>query len=189
MQSSPITYIEPLFRPPSEARSLIFQITNGCSWNKCTYCDMYTQQQKRFSVKPEDDVQREIEWAGQHVKGVRRVFLADGDAISLSNRRLLNILHAICEHLPDVSRVSSYCSPNNVTGKSVADLKALHEAGLDLVYLGAESGDDFVLKSINKGETHDGMVDALNKLAEAGIRRSVMLINGVGGRRFSEERR
>jgi len=187
MHRSPITYVEPLFRPPSEARSLIFQVTNGCSWNKCTYCDMYTQQQKKFSVKSEDDVQKEIEWAGKHMKGVRRVFLADGDAISLSNRRLLNILHAIREHLPEVSRVSSYCSPNNVTGKSVEDLKALHEAGLDLVYVGAESGDDFVLKSINKGETYQGTVDALIKLGEAGIRRSVMIISGVGGKRFSEQ--
>ncbi len=187
MHRSPITYIEPLFRPPSEARSLIFQITNGCSWNKCTYCDMYTQPQKKFSVKPEDDVLKEIEWAGKNLQGVRRVFLADGDAIALSNRRLLNILHAIREHLPQVSRVSSYCSPNNVTGKSVEDLKALHEAGLDLVYVGAESGDDFVLKSINKGETYQGTVDALNKLGEAGIKRSVMIINGVGGKRFSEQ--
>jgi radical SAM superfamily enzyme YgiQ (UPF0313 family) len=187
MQHAPISYIEPLFRPPSEARSLIFQITNGCSWNKCTYCDMYTQPQKRFSVKPEEEVQKEIEWAGRHIKDVRRVFLADGDAIALSNRRLLNILDAIREHLPQVNRVSSYCSPNNVTGKTVEDLKALHEAGLNLVYVGAESGDDFVLKSINKGETHDGTVDALNKLGEAGIKRSVMIINGVGGKRFSEQ--
>ena len=187
MHNSPIAYIEPLFRPPSEARSLIFQITNGCSWNKCTYCDMYTQPQKKFSVKPEDEVLREIEWAGKNLQGVRRVFLADGDAISLSNRRLLTILNAIREHLPQVNRVASYCSPNNVTNKSVADLKALHEAGLDLVYLGAESGDEFVLKSINKGETHEGTVDALNKLGEAGIRRSVMIISGVGGKRFSEQ--
>ncbi len=187
MHYSPITYIEPLFRPPSEARSLIFQITNGCSWNKCTYCDMYTMPQKKFSVKPEEAVLREIEWAGKNVRGVRRVFLADGDAISLSNRRLLTVLNAIREHLPEVSRVSSYCSPNNVTRKSVEDLKALHEAGLDLVYVGAESGDDFVLKCINKGETHDGTVGALNKLGDAGIKRSVMIINGVGGKRFSEQ--
>ncbi|MEA5098449.1 MAG: radical SAM protein [Burkholderiaceae bacterium] len=187
MYHSPITYIDPLFRPPSEARSLIFQITNGCSWNKCTYCDMYTQPQKKFSVKPEEDVLQEIEWAGKNLDGVRRVFLADGDAISLSNRRLLAILNAIRENLPEVNRVASYCSPNNVTRKSVEDLKALHEAGLDLVYVGAESGDDFVLKAINKGETHDGTVDALNKLGDAGIKRSVMIINGVGGRRFSEQ--
>jgi radical SAM superfamily enzyme YgiQ (UPF0313 family) len=187
MYHSPITYIEPLFRPPSEANSLIFQITNGCSWNKCTYCDMYTQPQKKFSVKPEEEVLREIEWAGKNLQGVRRVFLADGDAISLSNRRLLAILHAIREHLPNVSRVASYCSPNNVTKKSAEDLKALHAAGLDLVYVGAESGDEFVLKSINKGETHEGTVDALNKLGEAGIKRSVMIISGVGGKRFSEQ--
>ena len=187
MFDSPISYIEPLFRPPSEAGSLIFQITNGCSWNKCTYCDMYTQPQKKFSVKPEEDVLKEIEWAGKNLQHVRRVFLADGDAISLSNRRLLTILNAIREHLPEVSRVASYCSPNNVTRKSVEDLKELHEAGLDLVYVGAESGDDFVLQSINKGETHDGTVDALNKLGDAGIRRSVMIICGVGGKRFSEQ--
>jgi radical SAM superfamily enzyme YgiQ (UPF0313 family) len=187
MYDSPITYIEPLFRPPSEARSLIFQITNGCSWNKCTYCDMYSQPQKKFSVKSEEEVLKEIDWAGRNIDGVRRVFLADGDAISLSTRRLLAILNAIHEHLPQVNRISSYCSPNNITRKSVDDLKALHEAGLDLVYVGAESGDDFVLRSINKGETHDGTVDALNKLGEAGIKRSVMIINGVGGKRFSEQ--
>ena len=87
---SPITYIEPLFRPPSEANSLIFQITNGCSWNKCTYCDMYSMPQKKFSVKPEEEVLREIEMGRVSTrKAIRRVFLADGDAITLSNRRLL----------------------------------------------------------------------------------------------------
>jgi len=187
MHSSPITYIDPLFRPPSEAYSFILQITNGCSWNKCTYCDMYTQSQKKFSVKPEEDVFREIEWAGKHLRNVRRVFLADGDAISLSTRRLLAILGKIREHLPEVTRVSSYCSPRNVSGKSSEDLKALHEAGLGLVYVGAESGDDHILTCINKGDTHQSAVDSLNRLADAGIKRSVMLINGVGGYRFSEQ--
>lgn len=187
MLRTPISYIEPLFRPPSEANSLILQVTNGCSWNKCTYCDMYTQPQKRFSVKPEEDVLKEIEWAGQHLGSVRRVFLADGDAIALPTQRLLNILNAIREHLPNVSRVSSYCSPRNVGKKPVADLKILHEAGLGLVYMGAESGDDMVLQSINKGDTYLSTVDALNKLADADIRRSVMLINGLAGARFSEQ--
>ena len=148
---------------------------------------MYTQPQKKFSIKPEEDVLREIEWAGKNLEGVRRVFLADGDAISLSNRRLMTVLNAIKKYLPEVNRVASYCSPNNVARKTVADLKELHNAGLSLVYVGAESGDDFVLKSINKGETHDGIVDALNKLGDAGIRRSVMLINGVGGWKFYEQ--
>jgi radical SAM superfamily enzyme YgiQ (UPF0313 family) len=187
MHDSPITYIEPLFRPPSEAPSLIFQITNGCSWNKCTYCDMYTQPQKKFSVKPEADVFKEIAWAGENLGGVKRVFLADGDAMSLSVRRLLNILNAIREHLPQVDRVSSYCSSFNLNNKSVEDLKQLHEAGLKLIYMGAESGDDFVLDSIAKGDSYAGTVDALNRLAEAGIKRSVMIINGVGGRQYSEQ--
>lgn len=187
MESKPITYVEPLFRPPSEARSLIFQITNGCSWNKCTYCDMYTQPQKKFSVKPAAEVLAEIRWAAQNLRGVRRVFLADGDAMALSTRRLLDILHAIREHLPEVSRVASYCSPGNVTAKSLEELQALHAAGLELVYVGAESGDDHVLKCIDKGETHDRTVDVLNRLGAAGIKRSVMLINGVGGSKFSEQ--
>ena len=130
---------------------------------------------------------REIKWAARNMNGIRRVFLADGDPIVLSTRRLLNILNAIREHLPQVNRVSAYCSPNNVSKKSTDELKALHEAGLSLIYMGAESGDDFILESINKGETHDGTVDALNRLAEAGIRRSVMIINGVGGEKFSEQ--
>ncbi|HKY02191.1 MAG TPA: radical SAM protein [Burkholderiales bacterium] len=187
MQDCPITYVEPLFRPPSEAKSLIFQVTNGCSWNKCSYCDMYTQPQKKFSVKPEADVMKEIAWAGAHIPNVNRVFLADGDAMSLSVRRLLNILQAIREHLPDVERVASYCSSFNLRNKSVEDLKKLREAGLQLVYMGAESGDDFVLESIAKGDTHEGTRDALNRLREAGIHRSVMIINGVGGTKFSEQ--
>ena len=185
--NSPIRYIEPLFRPPSEARSLIFQVTNGCSWNKCTYCDMYTQPQKKFSLKADADVETEIAWAGERLRGVRRVFLADGDAMSLSTRRLLRILELIRQHLPEVSRVSSYCSSFNLHNKSVDDLRQLREAGLKLIYMGAESGDDFVLNSIHKGDTHAGTVEALNRLRDAGIQRSVMIINGVGGRQYSEQ--
>lgn len=184
---SPISYTDPLFRPPSEARSFILQITNGCSWSKCSYCDMYTQPQKKFSVKSEEQIQKEIEWAGQHLSGVRRVFLADGDSLVLSTRRLLNVLNAIRTHLPGVSRVSSYCLPSNIASKPDDDLRRLHEAGLDLIYLGAESGDDFVLKSINKGETQQSTIAALNRLADAGIKRSVMLINGLAGAKFSEQ--
>ena len=187
MQYIPVRYIEPVFRPPSEANSLILQVTNGCSWNKCTYCDMYTQPQKRFSVKPEEDVLREIEWFSQRYSGIKRVFLADGDVIALPARRLLFILDTIRQYLPEVTRISSYCSPRNVTRKSDEELKALYDAGLRQVYVGAESGDDFVLKSINKGETHQSTVDSFNRLADAGIKRSVMIINGVGGTRFSEQ--
>ena len=148
---------------------------------------MYTQPQKRFSVKPEEDVRREIEWFSQRYSGIKRVFLADGDVIALPARRLLFILDTIRQYLPEVTRISSYCSPRNVTRKSDEELKALYDAGLRQVYVGAESGDDFVLKSINKGETHQSTVDSLNRLADAGIKRSVMIINGVGGTRFSEQ--
>ncbi len=187
MRYIPVQYIDPVFRPPSEARSLILQVTNGCTWNKCTYCDMYTQPQKKFSVKSEEDVKREIEWFSQNYEGIQRVFLADGDVIALPAKRLLNILGMIREFLPTVNRVASYCSPRNVTRKTDHELQALFNAGLKQVYVGAESGDDFVLKSINKGETHQSTVDSLNRLAAAGIKRSVMIINGVGGKKFSTQ--
>lgn len=108
-------------------------------------------------------------------------------SLALPARRLLFILDTIRQYLPEVTRISSYCSPRNVTRKSDEELKALYDAGLRQVYVGAESGDDFVLKSINKGETHQSTVDSLNRLADAGIKRSVMIINGVGGTRFSEQ--
>lgn len=187
MSYAPVSYIDPVFRPPSEANSLILQVTNGCSWNKCTYCDMYTQPQKKFSVKSDEEVIREIEWFSKRYSGIQRVFLADGDVIALPTKRILTILNAIREHLPNVTRVASYCSPRNVVRKPTEELKALYDAGLKLVYVGAESGDDFVLKSIKKGDTHDSIVDSLNRLGDAGIKRSVMIINGVGGTKFSEQ--
>jgi radical SAM superfamily enzyme YgiQ (UPF0313 family) len=112
---------------------------------------------------------------------VRRVFLADGDALVLPTRRLLEVLIAIGRHLPGVHRVSSYCLPRNLRRKSVAELRELADAGLALAYVGAESGDDEVLARVSKGETYASTLDALEKLAEAGIRRSVMILNGLGG--------
>ena len=121
----PLTYIEPLFRPPSESNSLILQVTNGCSWNQCTFCEMYTAPQKKFRPKEEAAVLAEIKRCGQKMKRVRRVFLADGDAMALSVRRLTTILFAIKEHLPSVSRVSAYCLPRNIVKKSVDELRTL----------------------------------------------------------------
>ena len=178
----PIRYIEPVFRPPSEADSLILPITNGCSWNKCTYCEMYTAPQKKFALRDEDETLESIRRLGQgYGRGVQRVFLGDGDAMALSTRRLMAVLDAIRTHLPGVRRISSYCLPRNVRSKSVADLTALREAGLSLAYVGAESGDDEVLRKVNKGETFESTRDALDKLGAAGITRSVMLLNGLGG--------
>ena len=138
----PVEYIEPLFRPPSEANSLILQVTNGCSWNKCTFCEMYTAPQKKFKPKAEEQVLAQIVRCGQQLAGVRRVFLADGDAMALSFRRLKTILEAIREHLPSVTRVSAYCLPRNLKNKTVEQLQELEALGLKLLYIGAESGDD-----------------------------------------------
>ncbi|MBA3032122.1 MAG: radical SAM protein [Gammaproteobacteria bacterium] len=178
-----IRYVDPVFRPPSEAESLILPVTDGCSWNQCTFCEMYTAPQKKFRARDEDEVLDSIRRCGErHGAEIRRIFLADGDALVLPTRRLLNVLTAIREHLPGVRRVSSYCLPRNLRKKSVAELKELADAGLKIAYVGAESGDDEVLAHVNKGETYASTVDALLKLGEAGITRSVMILNGLGGR-------
>lgn len=180
MTDFPIAYIEPVFRPPSEAHSLILPVTNGCSWNNCTFCEMYTEAQKKFRARDEREVLDEIRRAGERLI-VQRVFLADGDALVLPTRRLLVILSAIREYMPDVERVSSYCLPRNLRKKSVAELKELADAGLRMAYVGCESGDDEVLARVNKGETFESSLSALDKLGQAGISRSVMILNGLGG--------
>ena len=186
MQDFPISYIEPVFRPPSEAHSLILPVTNGCSWNKCTFCEMYTQEQKKFRARDEAQVLDEIRLTGEKMI-VQRVFLADGDALVLPTRRLLTILQAIREHMPEVERVSSYCLPRNLRKKSVDELKELADAGLRMAYVGCESGDDEVLARVNKGETFESSLSALDKLGQAGITRSVMILNGLGGTSLSEQ--
>ena len=188
MSVLPIRYVEPVFRPPSEAESLILPVTDGCSWNKCTFCEMYTAPQKAFRAREEAEVVDSIRRTGERYGAqVRRVFLADGDALVLPTRRLLVYLEAIRTHLPAVHRVSSYCLARNLARKSVAELKTLADAGLGLVYLGAESGDDEVLARVNKGETFESTRTALDKLGEAGITRSVMILNGLGGEALSAQ--
>jgi radical SAM superfamily enzyme YgiQ (UPF0313 family) len=186
MQDFPISYIEPVFRPPSEAHSLILPVTNGCSWNACTFCEMYTQEQKKFRARDEAQVLEEIRLTGERMI-VQRVFLADGDALVLPTRRLLTILQAIRTHMPEVQRVSSYCLPRNLRKKSVDELKELADAGLRMAYVGCESGDDEVLARVNKGETFESSLSALDKLGQAGITRSVMILNGLGGTTLSEQ--
>lgn len=182
----PIRYVEPVFRPPSEAESLILPVTDGCSWNKCTYCEMYTAPQKAFRARAEAEVLDSIRFAAQHYGDqVRRVFLADGDALVLPTRRLLNILAAIRSEMPAVRRISSYCLPRNLSKKSQEEINELAAAGLKMVYVGAESGDDAVLAAVAKGETFESSRAALEKLGAAGITRSVMLLNGLGGRALS----
>lgn len=186
--SFPIRYTEPVYRPPSEARSLILPVTDGCSWNRCTFCEMYTSPGKAFRARDEDEVMRSIRETGARLgHSVQRVFLADGDALVLPTRRLLAILEAIRTHMPAVRRISSYCLPRNLRRKSQAEIDALAAAGLKMVYVGAESGDDAVLEKVNKGETFESTREALDKLAAAGITRSVMILNGLGGPTLSAQ--
>jgi radical SAM superfamily enzyme YgiQ (UPF0313 family) len=183
----PVQYLEPVFRPPSEARSLIFQVTNGCSWNRCTYCEMYTDPQKKFRPRAEAEVLAEIRACAQSGLQPRRVFLADGDALVLSMRRLRTILTEIRSALPSVSRISSYCLPGNLKNKSDDDLRELESLGLKLIYVGAESGDEQVLLHIDKGETYATTVEALIRSKQAGLKTSVMILNGIGGKALSNQ--
>ncbi|MFE8071708.1 radical SAM protein [Marinobacteraceae bacterium S3BR75-40.1] len=187
MQSFPIDYIEPVFRPPSEGKSLILPVTNGCSWNQCTFCEMYTQPQKKFRARRDEDIRADIERAARTLGPVRRVFLADGDAMVLPTRRLLAIIGWLREAFPSLERVGSYCLPRNLRKKSVADLQALREAGLQILYIGVESGDDTVLEKVQKGETYASSLEALQKIHQAGITSSVMVLNGLGGEVYSEQ--
>ncbi|WP_242521497.1 radical SAM protein [Motiliproteus sp. SC1-56] len=178
-------YIEPLYRPPSEAKSLILQITNGCSYNKCTFCHMYRDPQKKFRVKPEAEVRNEIALAARYQPD--RIFLADGDAMTLSFRRLQAVLQAIKEQMPNVRRVSAYCLPRNLKNKTIEELAELKKLGLELVYVGVESGDDEVLRRVRKGEDYRSTLDALAKLKGAGIKVSAMVLTGLGGKQFSKQ--
>ncbi|WP_417514749.1 radical SAM protein [Marinobacter sp.] len=187
MYSFPIDYVEPVFRPPSEAKSLILPVTNGCSWNKCTFCEMYTQPQKKFRARKPEDVRQDIENAAKSLRGVKRVFLADGDAMVLPTRRLLEILSELKAAFPELQRVSSYCLPRNLARKTVEELTQLREAGLKILYVGMESGDDEVLERINKGETWESTRSALVKIREAGLTSSVMVLNGLGGETLSRQ--
>ena len=181
----PIKYNEPLFRPPSEAKSLIIQITLGCSWNKCAFCEMYTS--KHFTARKEADIFNDIEAFAPYAFNINKVFLADGDPLVLSNKRLLPILEKLHKTFPKLRRISTYASPSNLMRKSATELTELRKAGLSLLYVGIESGDSEVLEAIQKGETYQSTIEGLNKSKEAGMDGSVMIINGVGGTLLSEQ--
>ncbi|KZY33766.1 MULTISPECIES: radical SAM protein [unclassified Oleiphilus] len=187
MNYLPINYIEPVFRPPSEAKSLILQVTNGCSYNKCTFCDMYTAEQKKFKPKKIEEIEQEVSAVAKSMPNVGRFFLADGDAMTLSFRRLKEILECINRYFPDKERVTAYCLPRNIKKKTVEELAELRALGLSMVYVGCESGDDKVLECVVKGETYESSKDALLKLKAAGIKSSVMILNGLGGKKFSKQ--
>ena len=165
---------------------IYFQVLENWGVLRVTICEMYTAPQKKFRARDEAEVLDEIRRVGERYI-VNRIFLADGDAMVLPTHRLLRILEAIAEHIPSVERVTSYCLPRNLKRKSVEELKELREAGLAMLYVGAESGDDEVLERVNKGETAASTADALIKAGEAGLKRSVMILNGLGGLSLSKQ--
>ncbi len=182
----PINYDEPLFRPPGEARSAIIQATIGCSWNKCAFCEMYTS--KSFKTRNFEDLKSEIKILADYYKGyVKKVFLADGDAFVLSADKLFPILNEINNQFGRLQRISSYAMPRNILSKTENELNELREAGLKLLYIGIETGDDELLKLINKGETFSSTVEGIKKAHNAGIDTSIMILNGLGGKKYSEQ--
>lgn len=148
---------------------------------------MYTAPQKKFNLKPQAQIDAELAEVAAAGLPVRRIFLADGDAMTLSFRRLKLIMQSINHYLPDVQRVSSYCLPRNIRHKSVAEMAELREMGLSLFYVGCESGDDLILDRVSKGEDFTSSLAALQKIKAAGSRSSVMILNGMGGRKYSEQ--
>jgi radical SAM superfamily enzyme YgiQ (UPF0313 family) len=175
------SYVEPVFRPPSEARSLIFQITVGCSQNQCTFCGMYKG--KQFLVRPVDEILAEVSDIPAHYRQrVDRIFLADGDAIVYPLAGLVRILDGLSAAFPSLTRVGAYASPRSLTTKSADELELLREKRLRILYFGLESGDDHTLQSVNKGFTAERMAELAHKARGAGIKLSVTAILGLAGR-------
>ncbi len=172
-------YDMPLYRPPSEARSLIFQVTLGCSWNKCLFCGMYKG--KRYTVRPWEELRKDILEMSWMQPETRKVFLADGDPLCLETDYLIQVLDLLNEKFPRLERVSIYAGPTNLMDKSVEELKELRKRKLDVLYLGIETGNDALLKRIHKGATAAEIIEGSRKAIEAGLRMSTFIILGLGG--------
>ena len=169
-----------IYRPPSEAYSLLLQVTVECTHNKCTFCSMYKD--KKFHLRRMDEVIEDLEDARKSYKYVERIFLCDGDALCLSNEKLMIILKKIQELFPECKRVNVYGRANDVLHKTPDELKELYENGVKMIYLGAESGSDEVLKKIQKGETAEDLIKAVHAIEESGIKASVTFISGIAGK-------
>ena len=172
-------YIGDIYRPPSEAYSLLVQVTIGCSHNKCTFCNMYKA--KQFKVRKPEEVLEDLAWARSHYNRVERIFLCDGDALCLANNKLLVILDYIKEHFPECERVTTYGRATDVIRKTDEELRELKEHGLEMVYIGAESGSQKILDKVNKGETREELIEGVQRLEKAGIKTSVTFISGLAG--------
>ena len=174
-----------IYRPPSEAYSLLVQVTIGCTHNKCTFCKMFKD--KKFRVRPLEEVLEDLAWARKTYRHVGRIFLCDGDALALSNERLMPILNYIQENFPECERTTIYGRASAVLKKSDEDLKELYNAGLTMVYVGAESGSDKVLKDVCKGETRQQLIDGVKKIQASGMEASVTFISGLAGKEGWED--
>ena len=174
-----------IYRPPSEAYSLLVQVTIGCTHNKCTFCKMFKD--KKFRVRRLEEVLEDLAWARAKYRSIPRIFLCDVDALALSNNRLMPILDYIKENFPECERVSIYGRASDVLKKSDEEMKQLLDAGLTMVYIGAESGSDKVLKDVCKGETRQQLIDGVKKIEECGMQASVTFISGLAGKDGWEE--
>ena len=179
MESDGMHYDGNCIRPPSEAYSILLQVTLGCSHNKCTFCGTYND--KRFTIKDDKIILSDILFASKVMKRQDRVFLMDGDALIIPQKRLMWILDRIREHLPWVKRVGAYANAKGIKMKSADELKALRENGLGILYLGVETGDDPLLKKIRKGSTAQNLINMGRKVREAGIKLSVTVLLGIAG--------
>ncbi len=176
-------YDYPLYRPPSEANSIIFQVTLGCSFNKCSFCNMYRT--KEYSERPWEEIKSEIDIVSKSFPQTERIFLADGDAINLSTEKLVQILNYIKEKFRNLERISCYAMPKNLLQKTPDELTLLNSKGLDMLYIGIETGNDILLKKITKGATSKSIIDACNRAKKSGFIISCMIILGIGGKKYS----
>jgi radical SAM superfamily enzyme YgiQ (UPF0313 family) len=180
-----MVYEGDIYRPPSEAYSLIIQVTVGCSHNKCTFCSMYKD--KRFHIRQPEDVIKDLEEMRTYYSRVGRIFLADGDALCLANSKLLPVLEAIRRLFPECERVAVYGSALDALRKTPAELEELRDAGVGIIYIGAESGNPEVLRRVKKSGTREQLIDGVRAIEDAGIRASVTFISGLGGQELWRE--
>ena len=180
-----LNYDAPLYRPPSEAKSLIFQVTLGCSFNECSFCDMYRS--KEYSERSWEEVKSEIDLMAKTLPDTTRIFLADGDALNLSTDYMVQIVEYIYQKFPNLERVSCYAMPMNLLKKTPEELNMMNKAGLDRLYLGIETGNDIILKKVTKGATQSTMIKSCNKAKDAGFTLSCMVILGLGGNKYTKE--